>query len=145
MIGKRNTLQYQEFHTNSSKYFNSCWMKIDPSTNISFFQSNNTNYVYSEVESTLAGLLYSIESGGGLIMNVLLIMALLRSTKLYKEYLTPSIISISLNHVLYCVYSLPVQSLHFFLNDMPVGCQLYAFITYGLWLGSALHLSLIHI
>lgn len=75
-------------------------------------------------------------------MNFLIIVVLLGSKRLRKEYIRPTIVSIAFNNFCYSLYTLPVQSIHFFMRDMPLptGCQFYGFITYGLWLCSAWNL-----
>ena len=75
-------------------------------------------------------------------MNALVIVASITNKKLRKEYLTPSIISISLAYLLFCILSLPFTSLHFLLRDAPylVGCSFHGFILFGLWLCSAWNL-----
>ena len=138
-------LEYHEFQLSSSEYFSKCWMKVNSSVNVSLLQSNmSVDYVYSELESIIAGVLYAILSLGGLIMNFLIIVILLGSRRLRKEYIRPTIVSIAFNNFSYSLYTLPVQSIHFFMQDMPLpgntGCQPYGFITYGLWLGSAWNL-----
>ena len=136
-------LQFHEFQINSSEYFEKCWMRVNSSIDVSLFQSNmSADYVYSEMESIIAGILYAIISLGGLIMNFLIIVVLLGSRRLRKEYIRPTIISIAFNNFSYSLYTLPVQSIHFFMRDMPLptGCQIYGFITYGLWLCSAWNL-----
>ena len=136
-------LQFHEFQVNSSDYFEKCWMKVNSSIDVSLFQTNTSvNYVYSEIESIIAGILYAILSLGGFIMNFLIIVVLLGSRRLRKEYIRPTIVSIAFNNFSYSLYTLPVQSIRYFMRDMPLptGCQIYGFITYGFWLCSAWNL-----
>ena len=125
----------------TSNYFKTCWIKIDAESNITE-QRSDTNFVYSNTESAIAGFLYGLESFFGAILNILVIIVLLRCAKLRKEYLSPCIISVAFNNYIYCMYPLLVQSLQFFIGDKPLpqillGCQLYGFVTYSLWLCSA--------
>ena len=128
---------------NSSKYFDTCWMKINTSNTTSpLFSSHDTKFVYDETESMLAGYVSLLESILGSILNALVILTSLRNKKLQKEYLTPSIISISLADLLFCMISLPGIALHFLLRDAPylLGCSFHGCILYGLWLCSAWNL-----
>ena len=87
---------------NSSEYFDTCWMKIDPRNKTSpLLPSHDTSFVYDETESMVAGYVSALESILGIILNVLVIATLLRNHKLRKDYLTPSIISISLADLLF--------------------------------------------
>ena len=128
-------------NTSISNYFKTCWIKIDPESNTAELRSD-TSFGYSESVSIIAGSLYTLESMVGAILNILVIITLLKSSRLRKEYLAPCIISVAFNNYIYCMYPLLVQSLQFFMRDKPLpevilGCQLYGFVTYSLWLCSA--------
>ena len=142
MNSSENVSYYLEVPFNSSKYFTTCWIKIDPASNSSSLQSIDPSFAFSSTESLIAGLVNAFQSTGGTILNLLVFLAVLRSPKLRKEYLTPSIISIATTDVLFSLYTLSVHSLHWFTGDMPLpyGCQFFAFVMYVLWLCSAFNL-----
>ena len=71
----------------------------------------NTTSAYSDVESNVAGVIFTIQSIAGSILNFLLIVALLRNPKIRKEYLTMTIVSISITDYLWSVWVLPYLSL----------------------------------
>ena len=133
---------YQRVHLNSSKYFEKCWSKLDPGSNISSIDMLDTNFAYSKPEAYLAGLVNGVQSIVGSVLNLLVIFALLKNSELRKQPLTPSIISISITDLLFSGYILSVATIHWFTEDMPSisNCQIYAFVLYGLWLCSALNL-----
>ena len=136
MDNNGNQPRYQEVDFNSSNYFNMCWMKINSQT-----QLNDTSFAYSDVESITAGFFIALESIIGAFLNFIVILALVRSSDLRKEYLTPTIVSIAITDFLFSVIALPVLSLLFFMSDMPLtSITLYSFISYGLWFSSAWNL-----
>ena len=81
---------------NTSKFFECCWMMVDPKTQDEAVLSRDPGYVYSSAQSTLAGLLAMLLSIVGAILNFLVICAIIRSRSLRKEYLTPSILCLSI-------------------------------------------------
>ena len=97
---------------NSSKYYNECWWTMDDDTKEVY--TNDTRYVYSDAESDFAGVIYGFESLAGSILNILIIVALLRNTRLREEYLTPTIISIALTDCLFSGFFISIMSAHFF-------------------------------
>ena len=137
MAIRTEVYSYQEFHLNSSSYFNKCWYRPESSS-----LPIDTSFVYIEPVSIAAGFLYCAESAVGAILNFLVIIVLLKSKKLRKEYLSPSIINIALTDFLYSIFVLPVLSLRFYMKDQPLpsGCASYSFFAYGLWLCSAWNL-----
>ena len=75
----------------------------------------------------------ALESIGGSVLNFLIIVALLRSPNMRKEYLTPFIISMSLADFALSVFNLPFLSLRFFMRKWPgIHCPTFGFV--GLWL-----------
>ena len=133
--------KYQEVRLNSSKYFDTCWIKLSPYLENSSFRCNDTNFAYNEIQSWVAGLSIALESFTGTILNLLVIVALLRNSELRKEYMTPGIISMAITDFLFSVAVLPVMSLLFLNGDMLVShIGLFSFFCYGLWFCSAWNL-----
>ena len=84
-----------------------CWWTLDT-------KFTNKTSAYSDVESNVAGVIFTIQSIAGSILNFLLIVALLRNPKIRKEYLTMTIVSISITDFLWSVWVLPNMSMRFF-------------------------------
>ena len=84
-----------------------CWWTLQ--TNFT-----DTTFVYSDVESNVAGVIFTLQSIVGSILNFLLIVALLRNSKIRKEYLTKTIVSIAITDFIWSVWVLPNVSVHFF-------------------------------
>ena len=146
------TFNYSEIETtyfisistqNTSKYFECCWLMVDPKASIQAIESNDPSFVYSKTESTISGLLAMLLSIVGAILNFLVICAIRRSRGLRKEYLTPSILFLSIIDFIFSVYILSVRSLLGFTRDMPLftgGCNIFAFVAFGLFQGSVINL-----
>ena len=139
MNSSESVSHFETVTFNSSEYFDKCWMKIDLASRSPSLTSHDTSFAYDETESMVAGYVSVLTSIFGTILNVLVIAASLGNKNVRKKYITPSIISISLADLLFCMISLPGISLHFLLQDAPylAGCSFHAFILYGLWLCSA--------
>ena len=144
----------------TSKHFKKCWTKIDPNSEIgtrlsadpSLVDSDcaqdlfrDPDFMYSETEAMTAGGFNTLQSIVGSILNCMVILAILRSTDLRKEYLTPCILSIAITDFLFSIVVLPVMAITFFQKDIPVsfGCSFSGFIGYTLFLISALNLLVI--
>ena len=126
--------------SNTSKYFETCWIKMDPAINMTSSDLPDTSFVYSMSESYVAGFVNAIQSVIGVILNTLVIVALLRNSELRQQPLTPSIISISVTDLLFSGFILSITTIHWFLWDLPMSCQIWSFVLYGLWICSALNL-----
>ena len=96
----------------SSNYYDVCWWTLgsEPFS----FAVNDTTFVYTETESYIGGVIFALLSIVGAILNFLLIVALLSNSKLRKEYLTKTIVSIALTDFLWSICFLPLFSLHYF-------------------------------
>ena len=97
---------------NTSDYHEKCWWTLD-NQSVSISPNDNT-YAYSNTESDIAGLICTLESIVGAILSFILIVALLKNSELRKEYMTKTIVSIAITDLLFCVFFLPVMSLHYF-------------------------------
>ena len=84
-----------------------CWWTLD--TNVT-----DTSFAYSDVHSYVGGTIFTLQSIAGTILNFLFIVALLRNRKLREEYLTWTILSISITDFIWSVFVLPVNAVHFF-------------------------------
>lgn len=133
---------YEKVNLNSSQYFDFCWLKHNSTLNKSSLNQIDTDFVYSDTLASIAGSFNVFQSVSGTILNVLVILALFKSTELRKERLTPSIISIAVTDFLFSEYVLPIATVSWFIGDvhLPYGCEFYAFSTYGLYLCSAFNL-----
>ena len=133
----KDTSCYMEVPFEASEYFKKCWMKT--SANLSDDTENlGMSSLYSRSTLNVAGTLIGIESIGGVLLNAIMLIILLRKPDLRKEYLTPSIISIALSDFLFCLICLPLLSLHFFMEDMlSPSCKVFGFLTIGMWYCSA--------
>ena len=78
----------------------------------------------------------------GVVLNLLVIVAILRNQDLRKEYLSFSILSLSLTDFLWSLSVTPLLALLGFLKDfaIPNGCEFYGFLVYALWETSVLTL-----
>ena len=70
--------------------------------------SNATDWVYSPAESIFAGLGATFQSITGFTLNLLVILALIRTPSIRKEYLTPFILSLAATDMIYSTFTLPI-------------------------------------
>ena len=129
----------------SNLSFDHCWMKVDSQANSTRLTSSNPDLVYSVIETNLGGVISTILSICGILLNSVIIFGIARSPDLRQEYLTPTIISIALTDLIYSIINLPIQANFFFKRDQPVGCDFYNFCGYVLWFCSAFNLLVIAI
>ena len=139
-----STSYFHEVALTSSHYFNSCWTTID-FLNVSGSKrvpTPDTGFHYSTEEKVIWGSLNVIESFVGIVLNFMIIFAVLGCSKLRKEYMTPSILSITASDFLFSLITIPQMSITLFTADVPylTGCQLPGFIGYWLWLSTGLNL-----
>ena len=130
---------YRSISFNASKYFTTCWT----TSGEEYAETENLGMssLYSKTTLAAAGTVIGIESFAGVILNAIILIILIKNSELRNEYLTPSIISIALTDFLFCLIGLPVLSLHFFMEDMPISsCTTTTFFIIGIWYCSALNL-----
>ena len=127
---------------NTSDYFDQCWLHVDPSSTIPIVRSTDPSFVYTPTESIIFGIGYIPLSIMGSVLNLLVMLAILKSPELRKEYLTPSIFSIALNDFIFSICTIPIASLLGLMRDLPLpfGGEFYGFVTLGLWQGSIFNL-----
>ena len=131
---------YRNISFDASEYFSTCWIQTSGEE---YAETGNLDMssLYSKPTLAAAGTITGIESFAGVILNAIILIILIRNSELRNEYLTPSIISIALTDFLFCLISLPILSLHFFMEDMPVSsCTFTTFFNIGLWSCSAFNL-----
>ena len=132
-------LSYRSISFNASEYFTTCWT----TSGEEYAETENLGMssLYSKATLAAAGTATGIESFAGVILNAIILIILIKNSELRNEYLTPSIISIALTDFLFCLIGLPVLSLHFFMEDMPISsCTTTTFFIIGIWYCSALNL-----
>ena len=124
----------------TSDYFNTCWTKIDFATER--YISEDPSFHYTNAQSVTEGVFNILLSISGIILNLLVILAILRNKEIRKEYLTPSILSISCTDLIFSMLSIPSLSIISLTGDVPFpsGCQFGSYVGYGLWLCSAFNL-----
>lgn len=129
------------FSTETSfDFFNNdkCWSKSNSSPSAYHLQDNDGPYLTANTESIIGGVIIAVESAGGTILNFLVIVALLRNTKLRKEYITPFIISNAMTDLLFSTLTLPTLSIRFFMMQWPsISCSWHYFIGLATWVCSA--------
>ena len=127
---------------NISEYYDKCWMRCDPNSTSLVLNSTDPSLSLSETDSMIACITATLASIGGTILNALILLAIIRSSYLRKEYLCPSIVSITLTDLLFSVYILPKLSLHHLKRkvDFPEGCNFFGFFAWGLWMVSVFNL-----
>ena len=101
------TDQAWQVEFNSSSNGNFCWWTLNSS-------EVDTTLAYSNVQSDIAGVVLMLLSITGSILNFLLIVALLKNTKIRQEYLTKTVVSIAITDFLWNIIWCPVLSLRYF-------------------------------
>ena len=84
-----------------------CWIYCDSSSTLR--NATDLGLSLCVEESITAGITALITSIPGTILNSLVILAIMRSQALRKEYLTPSIASIAITDLLFSIYVFPVS------------------------------------
>ena len=137
-----NTSYVKLVKINTSEYFDQCWLHVDPSSTIPIVRSTDPSFVFTPTESIIFGIGYIPLSIMGSVLNLLVMLAILKSPGLRKEYLTPSIFSIALNDFIFSICTIPIASLSGLMRDLPLpfGGEFYGFVTLGLWQGSVFNL-----
>ena len=87
-------------------------------------------------------MLATLVSIPGIILNCLIMLAIIKSPNLRKEYLAPSVASITATDFLFSVYVLPTTSRHHLRREInfPEGCNVFGIMSWGLWMVSAFNL-----
>ena len=107
-----NTKGAYNISFSSSDFNDVCWWTLEAQS--ASIMQNDSTAVHSDVTSYIAGTVTAIQSVIGVILNLLLIIALLKNSKLRTQYLTKAIVSILVTDLIWCVSILPMFSLRFF-------------------------------
>jgi hypothetical protein len=128
---------YYDYNINTSNFYYLCIMNLNP-----YYFSFPNQDTYSETAAFAYGLSAIIKSLVGFILNLLVILAIIRSSDLRKEYLTPSILSIAMADFILSAYVLPKMAFIVFAraDTSPSVCVLDAYLGVGLWSMSAINL-----
>ena len=97
--------------TDESFYNSKCFLQNDTERT-----ENDTLFVYSELESVTAGVCAVIISIFGTLLNMIIILALLKSIDIRKEDFTRFVISLALCDIAFCVLVLPFNAVRFLLR-----------------------------
>ena len=130
-------------NNSTTENIETCWFYCDSSFSTStFHKATDLGLTVTEEESLAAGMTALITSIPGTILNFLVILAIIRSQVLRKEYLTPSIASIATTDLLFSIYVLPIAAHHHFkrIESWPGGCDVFGLFRYGLWMVSVFNL-----
>ena len=100
-----------EIPLNSSNYFNCCWTPI-------VFQNEDPSFHYSCAEKNIWGCLNMMESFAGICLNLMVMLALMSNVSLRKEYMTPSIFSISTSDFFFSLITIPKLYITLFIGDV---------------------------
>ena len=120
-----------------------CWMRYDPHSTSHFLQSTDPNLVVTSAASSTAGVINVLQSILGITLNAFVIWIILTRRSVRKEYLAPSLLSISITDFVFSAYSIPISASLYLNREHPLssqGCSVYAIIAFGIYYCSALNL-----
>ena len=101
---------YHLLNVSDSEFIEKCYLKIGNGL------KNETNYIYSDEQSMIAGVSAAIYSIVGLSLNSFFLIALYTKPNAKTEYITPSIISLALNDALFSALTLPMLAGRYFVR-----------------------------
>ena len=108
---RSNISHYHLVNLTSSDYNDYCYLKVDGNK-----LTNITDYCYSRAESLIAGVGATLQSVAGVTLNILVILALLRTKSVRNEYITPAIVSLIVTDLLFSMFTLPMLAARYFLG-----------------------------
>ena len=81
---------YRRVSLNSSQYLDSCWTKINFSQGVTKMMLEkgilaDPDFEYGNGEATTAGVFNLLQSIGGILLNGLIILVIMRNSKIRKE------------------------------------------------------------
>ena len=132
-----------KFSLGSSNDYGTCWTEVNASLTKNELENMETSFLYSEDRSVsiAAGVYLLIKCIAGAVFNSIVFLVLLRNKDLRMDYLTPSIVSMSIADFLFSIIVIPSVSSVYFTGEVVISsCGAKGFISYGLWFCSALHL-----
>lgn len=97
-----------ELRNLNNSYMTECWLEVGDGLD------NNTDYVYSEAVSVIGGLGALITGIGGSMLNLLVIIAFMKTPSLRKEYLTPFMVSLAMTDLIFSAIALPMLAIGYF-------------------------------
>ena len=92
----------------NDSYMTKCYLEIADGLD------DTTDYVYPEAVSLFGGIVGQITSIAGFTLNILVIIAFIKTPSLRKEYLTPFMISLALTDFLFSAIALPMDAATYF-------------------------------
>ena len=132
-----------ELPLGSSNDYGTCWTEVNASLTKKELENMETSFLYSEDPSVsiAAGIYLVIKCIAGAVFNSIVLLVLLKNKDLRMDYLTPSIVSMSIADFLFSIIVIPSVSYVYFTGEVLISsCGAKGFISYGLWFCSALHL-----
>ena len=111
---RSNISHYHLVNLTTSDYNDYCYLKVDGNK-----LNNITDYCYSHAESLIAGVGATLQSVAGVTLNILVILALLRTKSVRNEYITPAIVSLIVTDLLFSMFTLPMLAVRYFLEYVP--------------------------
>ena len=100
----------------SDGFYDECWWTETKTFNTYLQSANETASVYPEIGTTLASVYFSMLSVVGSVLNFLMIISLLKAPAFRKEYLTPTLVSISIGDFILSIYVLPILSSSYYIR-----------------------------
>ena len=108
---RSNISHYHLVNLTTSDYNDYCYLKVDGNK-----LNNITDYCYSHAESLIAGVGATLQSVAGVALNILVILALLKTKSVRNEYITPPIVSLIVTDLLFSMFTLPMLAARYFLG-----------------------------
>ena len=108
---RSNISHYHLVKLTTSEYNDYCYLKVDGNK-----LNNITDYCYSHAESLMAGVGATLQSVAGVTLNILVILALLKTKSVRNEYITPAIVSLIVTDLLFSMFTLPMLAARYFLG-----------------------------
>ena len=108
---RSNISHYHFVNLTVSDYNDYCYLKVDGNK-----LNTITDYCYSHAESLIAGVGATLQSVAGVTLNILVILALLRTKSVRNEYITPAIVSLIVTDLLFSMFTLPMLAARYFLG-----------------------------
>ena len=132
-----------ELSLGSSIDYGTCWTQVNASLSKNELENMKASFLYSEDPSVsiAAGIYLLIKCIAGAVLNSIVFLVLLKNKDLRMDYLTPSIVSMSMADFLFGIIVIPLVSSVYFTGEVAISsCGAKGFFSHGLWFCSALHL-----
>ena len=112
LVYNLNISHYHLVSLDGSKYHDECYLKVDLKSTL----DNSTDYIYSSSLTNFAGVVCFLESVAGQILNLIVLLALFKDTKLRNEYLFLPVVSLITTDYLFSITTLPMLAVRFFVK-----------------------------